>query len=85
MRRQTRMKCAVCRAQWWHTPGSLIHPMDHARPDGRNCSNSRSNYAGEVMKAWDRLYPGDKEAAKQKERERLWEKEEVNRKARGRL
>lgn len=92
MNRQMRMACAFCGAQWWHTPGSLIHPMDHARPDGRNCAASRSNLAGKViatktqkelvMEAWDRLYGPEDRAERRK---KLWEKEEVNRKARSRL
>lgn len=69
--------------------------MDHTRPDGRNCAVSRSFLAGKVietktqkeliMEAWDRLYPGDKEAEKQKRNEAIWAKEQVNRKARGLL
>ena len=35
--RQMRMNCRHCKAEWWFTPGSQINPMDHMRPDGRNC------------------------------------------------
>jgi hypothetical protein len=36
--RQTRMKCPVCEGEWWYTPGSVINPRDHDRPDGKPCS-----------------------------------------------
>lgn len=62
MRPQTRMNCSKCRASWWHTHGSLIHPMDHCRPDGRNCIASLSYLRGEVVQTMTRLTPA-KEAA----------------------
>jgi hypothetical protein len=41
--KQRRMSCARCRAEWWYTPGSSIHPMDHTRPDGRECRQGNPN------------------------------------------
>lgn len=54
---QMRMNCPKCLASWWHTPGSVIHAMDHARPDGRNCGKSLSYLAGEVVQTSTGLPP----------------------------
>jgi hypothetical protein len=56
------MNCAKCGASWWHTPGSMIHPMDHSRPDGRNCAKSLSYLRGEVIQTITGL-PQIKDAA----------------------
>lgn len=52
-----RNRCNKCGATWWHTRPSLIHPMDHVRPDGRNCGESLSYLAGEVIQTMTGLPP----------------------------
>lgn len=59
--------------------------MKVVRPPKAKPRNLKRDYADLVMEAWDGLYPGAKESEHQEELRRLWEKEEVERKAKGRL
>jgi hypothetical protein len=63
-RRQRRMQCGYCKAEWWYTPGSMINPADHTRPNGRDCPVSlamlRTN--GALKDATNALHNGGTES-----------------------